>query len=151
MPHSDVVGAVDHRPAPGAADVGISHEFDMFLRGVWTISSSPPRAADPNTCSGCDGDDRAPDVEAVGVSRKADGRPIGPGGAIGAGLDIDTCRKSSMMSPDGLREFSEPIGADGGENVSSTDGMRFELMGGNPIPIGAVRGPRSYGGDGSGA
>jgi hypothetical protein len=67
---------------------------------------------------------------------------------MGAGLEA--CLKSSEISPDAVRPGKEPIGAVGGEKASSIDGKRPALTGGKPIPIGAVRGARSNGGEGSG-
>jgi hypothetical protein len=44
-----------------------------------------------------------------------------------------------------------PIGAEGGENCSSTDGIRLFLTGGKPTPIGAALEPRSNDDEASGA
>ena len=95
LPQMD--GLADHRPAPGAAATGTSHPLDALRRAGWTISSSAPSAAEPNTCSGGAGlFDRAVEVDEMGWSRNEAGRPIGPGGPIAAG----SRRKSSMSSPE---------------------------------------------------
>lgn len=141
-------GAADHRPAPGAG--GSFHDPGGGARRAagCTISSSSPRAAEPNTCSGLVGevwrvDAAVADVGGAetGESKPGAREPIGPGGAMGSSAPMIMFGSSwSPYTEAGWDGTRWPMGGTAEErNGSSADATRLGplVFFGYPTPMGA--------------